>query len=105
MGYKIGSRDWLVPDVSIEHANQPGDDYSEGAPALAVEIISQSNTAEQVDYKVQTYLANGAIEVWVMYPKSRSTWVFRQGHAEEFRDELRSELIPGLRIDLGVLFA
>jgi Uma2 family endonuclease len=104
-GYKIGPRNWLQPDVSIEHADQPGDDYSEGAPALAVEVISKSNTAETVDYKVQTYLANGGIEVWVMYPKTRSTWVFRQGHSGEFRDVLRSEIIPGLRIDLGKLFA
>jgi hypothetical protein len=58
-----------------------------------------------VEYKVRTYLANGGIEVWVMYPKTRSTWVFRQGHAEEFRDVLRSEIIPGLRIDLAALFA
>lgn len=105
MGYKIGSRNWLVPDVSIEHANQPGDDYNEGAPALAVEIISESNTAEQVDYKVNTYLANGAIEVWVVYPKTRCVWVFREGQAREFRDVLQSEIIPGLRIDLGALFA
>jgi len=105
MGFKIGLRDWLQPHVSIEHADQPGDEYSEGAPALAVEIISKSNTAEQVEYKVQTYLANGSIEVWVMYSKTRSAWVFRQGHAEEFRDVLRSEIIPGLRIDLGALFA
>lgn len=104
-GYKIGPRNWLQPDLSIAHAGQPENDYSEGAPALAVEIISQSNTAEQVDYKVKTYLANGGIEVWVVYPKTRCVWVFRQGHAEEFREELRSELIPGLRIDLGALFA
>lgn len=103
MGYKIGSRNWLVPDLSIEHANQPEGDYSEGAPALAVEVISASNTAEQVDYKVKTYLANGGIEVWVIYPKTGRVWVFRQGHAGEFRDELRSELIPGLRINLGAL--
>ena len=105
MGYKIGSRNWLVPDLSIEHADQPENEYNEGAPALAVEVVSQSNTAEQVDYKVKTYLANGGIEVWVVYPKTRCVWVFRQGHAEEFRDELRSDLIPGLRIDLGALLA
>src|SRR5690242_4710709 len=35
MGYKIGPRNWLQPYVSIEHANQPGADYCEGAPALA----------------------------------------------------------------------
>jgi Uma2 family endonuclease len=103
-GYKIGSRNWLQPDLSIEHANQPEGDYSEGAPALAIEVISESNTAEQVDYKVKTYLANGCIEVWVVFPKTRCVWVFREGHAEEFRDVLTSELLPGLQIDLGELF-
>ncbi|HEY2015572.1 MAG TPA: Uma2 family endonuclease [Bryobacteraceae bacterium] len=105
MGYKIGPQNWFVPDVSIEHANQPESDYSEGAPALAVEVISESNTAEQVDYKVKTYLANGGTEVWVVYPKTHRVWVFRQGHVEEFRDVLKSELVPGLAIDLGALFA
>jgi len=101
-GYEIGPRNWLQPDVSIEHAEG---DYSEGAPALAVEVISESNTAEQVEYKRQTCLANGAIEGWVAYPKTRSVWVFRQGHAQEFRDTLTSDLILALRIDLGALFA
>jgi len=104
-GYKIGPRNWLQPDVSIEHVNQAEGDYSEGAPALAVVVISESNTAEQVEYKRQTYLVNGAIEGWVAYPKTRSVWVFRQGHAQEFRDVLTSDLIPGLQIDLGALFA
>lgn len=101
MGYKIGPRNWLQPDVGIEHANQFGGGYSEAAPALAVEVISASNTAEQVEYKRQTYLANGATEVWVGYPKTRSGWIFRRGHAQEFREILTSDLIPGLRIDLG----
>ena len=105
MGYQIGEHNWLQPDVSIEHRDQPGIDYFEGAPALAIEIISESNLADQVQYKVQTYLANGGIEVWVVYPKTQCVWVFRKGHAEEFRGELRSEIIPGLRIDLGALFA
>jgi len=105
MGYQIGDRNWLQPDVSITHANQSGEEYIQGAPALAVEIVSESNRADQMDYKVKTYLANGGIEVWVVYPKTRCVWVFRQGHAEEFREVLRSELIPGLRIDLGALFA
>src|SRR5215470_5195012 len=29
MGYKIGPRNWLQPDVSIQHANQPEGDYCE----------------------------------------------------------------------------
>jgi Uma2 family endonuclease len=104
-GYKIGSNTWLTPDVSVNHAQQPRDKYLEGAPALAVEIISESNTAERMDRKVKKYLANFGIEVWVVYPKTQCVWVFRQGHAEEFRGELRSELFPGLTIDLDSLFS
>lgn len=103
-GYKIGATAWLQPDVSIEYKGQTENDYLEGAPALAVEIISESNRADQMDRKVKKYLSGGAIEVWVAYPKTRCVWVFRQGHAQEFCGQLRSELFPGLTIDLDRLF-
>jgi Uma2 family endonuclease len=103
-GYKIGSNSGLTPDVSVTHARQPRDKYLEGAPALAVEIVSESNTAERMDRKVKKYLSNGGIEVWVVYPKTQCVWVFRQGRAEEFLGELTSELFPGLTIDLNSLF-
>jgi Uma2 family endonuclease len=105
MGYKIGGNVWLQPDVSITHANQGRGDYLEGAPALAVEIVSESNRADHMDRKVKKYLSNGGLEVWVVYPKTRCVWVFRQGHAEEFCGVLRSEIIPGLTIDLDSLFS
>ena len=103
-GYQLGPRAWLVPDVSITHANQARTKYLQGAPALALEVISPSNSAEQVDRKIEKYLANGAREVWVFYPKTRRVQVHRKGQIQEFRGELRSELIPGLRIDLEPLF-
>ncbi|HUI79829.1 MAG TPA: Uma2 family endonuclease [Bryobacteraceae bacterium] len=105
MGYKLGKRTWLQPDVSISFFNQPCGDYLDGAPALAVEIISESNRAEDMDRKVKAYLASGGIEVWVIYPKTQSVWVFRKGPAEEFRGSLRSEITPGLVIDLDQLFS
>lgn len=103
-GYKLGPRRWLQPDVSIPHAAQPSNDYFEGAPALAIEIISKSNTAEHIDRKIEIYLSNGGVEVWVFYPKTRRVQVHRKGHIQEFRGELRSQIIPGLRIDLEPLF-
>jgi len=103
-GYKIGANAWLQPDVSIEYEGQTENDYLEDAPALAVEVISESNRADQMDRKVKKYLSGGAIEVWVVYPKTQCVWIFRQGQAEEFRGVLRSEIIPGLTIDLTSLF-
>jgi Uma2 family endonuclease len=105
MGYKIRERAWLQPDVSISRPNQMSNDYFEGAPALAIEVISESNKAEDMDLKVKTYLANGGVEVWVVYPKTQSVSVFRTGHIEEFRGTLRSSLLAGLEIDLNQLFS
>jgi len=104
-GYKLGRTTCLQPDVSITHLNQPCADYLEGAPLLAVEVISESNTAEQTDRKVKTYLANGSKEVWVVYPKTQCLWVFREGHAQEFSGSLRSDVGPVLLIDLDQLFS
>ena len=60
-GYLLGPLTWLQPDVSITHAGQPEDDYFEGAPALAVEIVSESNTPRKIARKVEAFLAHGAI--------------------------------------------
>ena len=103
-GYKFARRAWLQPGVSIPHRDQPSGDYFESAPALAVEVISKSNRADQMDRKVKIYLTNGGVEVWLVYPKTRRVWVYRAGHAEEFQTVLRSSLLPGLEIDLTQLF-
>jgi Uma2 family endonuclease len=103
-GYKFGSRAWLQPDVSIPHGDQPCGDYFESAPALAVEVISKSNTAAQMDRKMKIYLTNGGVEVWLVYPDTRCVWVYREGHAEEFQSVLHSSLLPGMEIDLQQLF-
>jgi len=40
----------------------------EGAPALAIEVISPSNLAEDTLKKIRQYLAAGSQAVWVVYP-------------------------------------
>jgi len=104
--YRLGPRTLQRPDVSIAYPGHPveSDDLM-GAPILAIEVVSPSNTAEEMDRKVKNYLANVGAEVWVVYPKTRSVWVYHPGRAEEFRGSMRSALIPGLEIDLERLFS
>ena len=104
MGYKIGRKTWFVPDVSVLHPGQSRGKYFEGAPLLAIEIISESNKAADVDRKIKLYLANGSQEVWVVYPATRCVWVYRAEGAQEFRGVLRSRLIEGREIDLAAIF-
>jgi Uma2 family endonuclease len=80
MGYRIGSTSWLQPDVSITHAAQTADEsYFIGAPALVVEVISESNTAAQIDGKIQTI------------------WLKAETHSAPFQ----SDLLGGATIEIA----
>jgi Uma2 family endonuclease len=102
-GYHMGSH-WLQPDVSITHATQAEGKYLEGAPALAVEVISKRNTAEMMQRKVMLYMEYGGREAWLCYPRSKLVVVYRGRTAIEIEGTLTSELLPGLSIDLAEIF-
>lgn len=44
---------------------------------VAIEIASRGNTDEEIDRKVDAYLSGGALEVWIVRPKTLSMTVFR----------------------------
>ncbi|SRR6266567_3158674 len=110
-GFKLGERHWVQPDVSFVSTTQDdaGDpeEYFEGAPRLAIEVISKANTAESVDRKIARYFEYGCEEVWVFYPKTRRAWAYRRNDpsAIEHREWLTSALFPGWKLDLSEVFA
>jgi Uma2 family endonuclease len=62
-----------VAFVTAQHLKSIDIDRSPvtGAPALAVEVVSPSNSAEDMMAKVRQYLAAGSLAVWVVYPRLR----------------------------------
>jgi Uma2 family endonuclease len=104
-GYRFSTDppSWLQPDVSITHPDQASDEsYYLGAPLVAFEVVSESNTAPELNAKVEAYLANGAAEVWLIYPQQRHAWVYdRSRTAHQEAQFVRSPLLPGIEIPLG----
>jgi Uma2 family endonuclease len=47
------------------------------APDIAVEVVSPSNTVDEILYKVETYIQYGTQLVWVIYPDKRLVYVYR----------------------------
>jgi Uma2 family endonuclease len=108
-GFKLSRDTWLQPDVSFVRSAQieRGDpnEYYEGSPALAIEVASESNTAAQLDLKMELYFAHGAEEVWIVYPKTRRVRAhFPDGHSETLATGLRSSLFPSWSAPLSVTF-
>jgi Uma2 family endonuclease len=74
-GFRIGGG-WLQPDVSVFWPGQETlNGYAARSPMIAVEIVSPSNAAAYINRKVICYLQDGAGEVWVVYPETRSMMV------------------------------
>lgn len=82
--------------------------FWQGAPDLAVEIVSDSDMAMDVDDKIHLYLAHGARAVWVVWPRSQRVDIHqthqptRQYHAA---DTLAGEEpVPQFRSPIASLF-
>jgi Uma2 family endonuclease len=107
MGYLLSRNpaSWLRPDVSLNHPDQEGDRYFTGAPLIVFEVVSESDTAPQLDEKVSEYLAGGAGEVWLIYPNRRHAWVYDgSASARHETSAIRSALLPGIEIPLDQIF-
>ncbi len=81
----------------------------DGVPVLVVEILSPSDTQEQVDEKIDDYLRAGVALVWVIDPHDRTVLIYRPNQEPEFvnvRQELSGEpQLPGFRVPAAQLFA
>jgi len=97
--------------VSAEVAARQPEDTTliDGVPVLAVEILSPNDTLEEIDEKIDDYLAAGVALVWVIDPHHRTVEIFRPGEEPELvnvRQELSGEPhLPGFRVSVAHLFA
>lgn len=89
-------------------ANQPDAGFFEGAPDLAIEVISPSETVDDVESKVIDYLNAGAQLIWLIYPRTRTVTVYRSLTDIEIltiKDTLDGgALLPGFSITLKEIF-
>ena len=93
MGYQLG-RHWLQPDLSVSWPKQRlENDWFQGAPMLAIEIVSPGNRAEEIERKIAVYLEEGAAEIWIVYPKTRSMTVVQKEKTLRSHGDYHCELI------------
>ena len=110
------SRDPLqvrVPDVAFVRTDRvpQGErrrEYFEGAPDLAVEIVSPSETFRETQEKALLYLAAGARLVWVVEPEGRTVTVYTPDRRVQILDADGvldgGDVIPDLALPVRRLF-
>ncbi len=79
----------------------------EGAPDLAVEIVSPSNTISDMKRKTRQLLEAGTIQVWIVDPDLREVDVYTRAGSANYRegDTLSAgDALPGFKIPVADIF-
>ncbi|MDR0443613.1 MAG: Uma2 family endonuclease [Treponema sp.] len=102
----------VQPDlVVVCDPKKLGKEGCRGAPDLAVEILSPSNTAIEMHRKLNLYREAGVREYWIIDPEEKIAEIYcLEGDRYMSRilhsgDALKSAQFPGLEISLDLLFA
>lgn len=102
-----------APDVFFVRAERlpPGElpeTFADFAPDMAVEVVSPSETANEIREKVQDYLATGTALVVVIYPKMRELVAHTpDGLARTYRSGeifTAPDVLPGFSCVVAELF-
>ena len=108
---KLGRR----PDLAFVSAEKwpltrklPRGEAWEIVPDLAVEVVSESNSANEIALKLVDYFRAGSEQVWVIYPAIRQVYLYANPTSVRILAEPGEidggELIPGFRLPLSELF-
>jgi len=80
----------------------------QGAPDLAIEILSPNNTIEEIHAKIVEHFANGAQLVWVIHPDEQYVLVYHEPQPDRFlrlSDTLDGEdVVLGFKVIIADLF-
>ena len=105
------ARSYRKPDVSfITRKKQPLliKGTLQAIPDLAVEVVSPTDNAIDLEHKVRLYIHAGVRMVWVIFPEERIVHVIKPGRAQEYlteNDVLEGgEILPGFACPLTELF-
>jgi Uma2 family endonuclease len=100
-----------MPDVSFLRnelaAKADPDHIFQGAPDLAIEVVSESESALDLREKIQDYQDAGSKAVWAFYPKLRVIAVYDKTGVREYRGDQvleAPEILPGFQARVNQFF-
>ncbi len=103
-----------MPDVSFTNWDRvpdrrvPDEPVPELAPDLAVEILSEGNTREEMDRKLKEYFLSEVALVWFIDPRKSTARIFTSPDDVTELSETDTldggDVLPGFKVEVGQLF-
>jgi Uma2 family endonuclease len=111
-GFKLAPRRVRAPDVAFVRSDRLTGGipkrFFDGPPDLAVEVVSPSDAWQDVEEKIEDWLARGTRSCWVVDPKRRLVMVYREGsHSIRFDSNAvltDEQILPGFSVPVVDVF-
>ena len=114
MDVKFSTYDTFQPDllfISEKNLHIIGEKKIEGAPDLVIEILSDGNTAKEMNYKKYVYESSGVREYWIINPTKQTLRQYENKENELFminefaiNDILQSIVIQDFTFKISDIF-
>jgi len=106
-GFVVTEQDTFAPDVAVLRTERLVEEgrLIKGAPEIAVEVISPTDTVDKIREKIAAYLENGASSVWIFY-RDGSVAVHTTTSVRELKGDqpLEDPLLPGFSVPVSTLY-
>jgi Uma2 family endonuclease len=74
---QVSATRYRVPDVTVLDRNQPIEQIITHPPVAVFEVLSPEDTMMRITQKLGDYAAMGIPHIWVIDPKTKQAWRFR----------------------------
>lgn len=111
VGFRLGNETVRATDVAFisrdQFKNLDPDEYVEGSPTIAIEVVSPTDSFEDMNTKMEQYLAGGAQSVWIIVPRTQKVEICRAGESRVVLDRgsvITDSVLPGFSLPVASLF-
>jgi Uma2 family endonuclease len=106
--FVLGPATKRAPDVSVVFRAIDPDQEIQGAPDIAAEVLSPSNSKRDMKRKLGQFFATGCKLAWIIDPKAHTVevWESAAGPSRTIREneQLETPLLPGFSLLVAKLF-
>ena len=106
-GFVVTEGDTFAPDVAVFRTERLAEEgrLIKGAPEIAIEVVSPTDTVGGIRRKIKVYLANGTSSVWIFYEEGSIAVHTATGVRELDGDRtLEDPLLPGFSVSASTFF-
>ena len=101
---KVQPTRFRVPAIAVILGAPPDKPIVDQPPLLCIEILSRRDRIEEMQERIDDYLAFGVPYVWLIHPRTRRAFVYTTTGVEEAKDGLLRTSAPEICVSLPDLY-